>query len=63
MLYKTTGTGDALIFQNGQAIKAKWSKPTRVSELEFIDAKGSPVPLVRGLTWISTVAPKTTITY
>lgn len=63
MLYKTTGTGDALIFQNGQAIKAKWSKPTRVSELEFIDAKGNPVPLVRGLTWISTVAPKTTITY
>jgi hypothetical protein len=63
MLYKTTGTGDALIFQNGDVIKGKWTKKDRESQLQFVDAKGKEVPLVRGLTWISVVAPKTAVTY
>jgi hypothetical protein len=63
MIYKTIGTGDALIFQNGEVIKGKWSKAKREAQLKFLDAKGNEVELVRGLTWISTVAPKTDITY
>jgi len=51
----TTGTGEAIIFQNGTAITATWSKPDRASQLSFTDASGKPVPLNRGQTWISAV--------
>jgi hypothetical protein len=63
MLYRTTGTGDALIFQNGEAIKGKWSKKDRTSQLMFKDDKGKDLQFVRGLTWISTVSLKTKVTY
>lgn len=63
MLYKTTGVGNALVFQNGDAIEAKWSKPTRTAELKFTDAKGSPLSLVRGQTWISVVSADTKVEY
>jgi len=63
MMYTTTGTGDVLIFKNGEVVKGKWSKPTRESELRFVDAKGSDIPLARGLTWISVVATGTTVEY
>ncbi|NCN24305.1 MAG: hypothetical protein COU65_03980 [Candidatus Pacebacteria bacterium CG10_big_fil_rev_8_21_14_0_10_42_12] len=63
MLYKTTGTGKALIFKNGQAITGKWSKKTRESELRFTDAAGKDIPLARGLTWISVVDTSTEVNY
>lgn len=63
MLYGTTGTGDVLIFQNGQVIEGTWSKPTRESELVFKDAKGQPVQMVRGLTWISVLADGAEVQY
>lgn len=63
MLYTTTGTGEALVFQNGQVIEAKWSKPTRESELQFTNAKGQALPLLRGLTWISVLGIGSEVTY
>lgn len=63
MLYKTTGTGDALIFMNGDVVPAKWNKKDREAQLTFADSKGKPLALTRGMTWISVVAPKTQITY
>jgi hypothetical protein len=63
MLYGTTGTGDALVFKNGEVIKATWSKKTRESELQFTDSKGKPLTLTRGLTWISVVSKTNTVTY
>lgn len=63
MLYTTTGTGDVLIFNNGTATKAKWSKPERESELRFVDAKGQDIPLARGLTWIAVVDKSTEVEY
>jgi S-adenosylmethionine:tRNA-ribosyltransferase-isomerase (queuine synthetase) len=63
MLYTTIGTGDALIFNNGQAVKAKWSKKDRESEVRFVDAKGKDVPLSRGLTWIAVVDKSTEVEY
>jgi hypothetical protein len=63
MLYKTTGTGDALIFMNGDVIKGRWAKKDREAQLTFTDAKGKPVNFTRGQTWISTVANKTNVTY
>lgn len=51
----TTGSGEAIIFQNGTAIKGKWSKASRASQIVFSDSKGNPIELVRGQTWISAV--------
>lgn len=62
MLYEVTGTGEAMLFQNGQASKITWSKKDREAELQFLD-KGKPVELVRGLTWISVVGKATQVTY
>lgn len=63
MLYTTTGTGDALVFKNGEAIKATWSKKDRQAELQFLDSKGKPLPLVRGLTWISVLGKTAEVAY
>lgn len=51
----TTGSGAAVIFQNGTAINATWSKPTQKDQIRFTDVEGKDIPLVRGQTWISAV--------
>jgi hypothetical protein len=63
MLYATTGTGKALVFQNGQTIDARWSKKDREDELTFTDAKGKDLSFVRGPIWISVVDIGTTVSY
>lgn len=63
MLYRTTGTGDAVLFKNGEALKITWSKKTRESELQFLDQKGKPVALARGMTWISVLDPSFDLEY
>jgi hypothetical protein len=51
----TTGSGAATIFQNGTAISATWSKATQKDQIQFTDANGVTIPLIRGQTWISAV--------
>lgn len=63
MLYGTTGTGDALIFKNGDLIEGTWSKKSRTAELKFLDGKGKAVELARGMTWISVVNEVTKVEY
>lgn len=63
MMYDTIGTGKALIFINGNAIEGTWSKKSRTAELEFLDEKGKPVQMGRGLTWISVVNKTTKVDY
>jgi len=62
MLYGTTGTGEALLFKNGEVMKITWSKKDREAELEFLD-KGKPVMLNRGLTWISVLGKTAEVKY
>jgi len=52
---KTTGSGQAVIFQNGTAQAVTWHKANRKSQLTFTDKKGKDVPLVRGQTWIAAI--------
>lgn len=63
MIYKTTGTGDALIFKNGDVVEANWVKQSRVSELQFTDSRGQAVELARGPIWISVVGLGTEVSY
>ena len=51
----TTGSGEAVIFQNGVATAATWAKASRGEQLTFTDAAGKPIQLYRGQTWISAV--------
>lgn len=63
MLYTTIGTGDILLFKNGQAIEGTWSKKSREAELQFLDSRGQPLTLNRGLVWISVVSTSNEVSY
>lgn len=62
MLYGTTGSGDALIFRDGEVIEATWTKPSRVGALSF-SVRGKDVELNRGLTWVAIVSNDTEVEY
>jgi hypothetical protein len=61
-IYKTTGSGKATIFQNGEVITATWSKKSRSAQLQFLDKDDNPIELAPGQTWI-TVVPSGRISY
>ena len=63
LIYGTTGSGNALIFQNGQVIKGKWNKKDRKTRTKFTDTKGQEIELVRGLTWIQTIPMENEVEY
>lgn len=63
LLYGTKGTGNALIFIDGKAIKGKWIKKDRTSRTSFVDEKGNEVQFVRGLIFVETVPVGNTVEY
>ena len=54
--HTTTGSGEAVIFQNGTATKATWKRATVKDELAFYDKDGEVIELNRGQVWISMYA-------
>jgi hypothetical protein len=63
MLYQTTGTGKALIFQDGQVIEANWEKKDRTARTIYTDKKGQEVTFTRGRIWISVVDTATKVSH
>ena len=63
LLYKTIGTGDALIFQDGNVIEGAWSKKSRTARTLFFDGKGKQVSFNPGVVWIEVVPDGNTVTY
>lgn len=63
MFYQVTGTGKALIFQNGTVVTGTWSKPTALDREVFYDDNRDIVPMVRGATWIEIVPAGNSISY
>jgi hypothetical protein len=63
MLYTTTGSGEALIFQNGKAIEATWKKETRAARTKFMDSDGKEISFVRGPIWIEAVPAGNEVKY
>lgn len=53
MMYHVIGTGDAIIFKDGNSYEVTWTKKERESELEFKDAQGKKFEFNRGLIWVS----------
>lgn len=48
MLYELIGTGKGIVFQDGQAIEATWSKKDREARTVWTDAKGKKLSFNRG---------------
>ena len=60
---QTLGTGRALIFNDGKAIKGTWEKEDAQSFTRFFDEGGQEVPLNPGQTWVEVVPSGLPITY
>lgn len=56
-VYGTTGKGTVLIFQDGGVTKGTWHKAGRGSQYSFRNAKGKPLGLNPGQTWITMIKP------
>lgn len=63
LLYGTTGTGKALIFQDGEVVEGKWSKATRIARSKYLDAKNAELEFNRGQIWIQTVPEGAKVSY
>ncbi len=51
LLYKTKGTGKAVVFKDGKEIKATWTKSGRTGRTIVKDAAGKEMEFNRGLIW------------
>lgn len=60
-VFDTTGTGDALVFQNGEQIQASWSKDDVTSRLMLTDENGDNISFTRGRIWFTLLDPSTNV--
>ena len=58
---RTVGSGEALIFQNGEVIKGAWAKESQGAQISFKDQNGVEIELSPGQVWISAVPQSGTI--
>ena len=63
LLYGTTGSGKALIFQDGNVVEGKWTKLSRTARSKYTDSKGKEVEFNKGAIWIQTVPDGSKVTY
>lgn len=63
MYYEVMGEGEAIIFQNGQAIEGSWEKKTQNSRTIFYDNNGKEIEFVRGAIWIEGVPKGNVVVY
>ena len=63
ILYRLVGSGDALIFQDGKAIKGTWTKDKEEDQVKFFDNSDKEVSMVRGQIWIEVLPVGNKVTY
>ncbi|OGK21488.1 hypothetical protein A3C98_05610 [Candidatus Roizmanbacteria bacterium RIFCSPHIGHO2_02_FULL_37_15] len=63
LLYKLTGSGEGLIFQDGRVIETSWTKKTEESRMKFFDGTGKEVAFVRGQIWVEILPVGNKVTY
>jgi hypothetical protein len=63
LLYQTTGSGKALVFQDGQVIKGTWEKDDREERTKFLDNQGKEVSFNKGEIWIEVVPAGKEVVY
>ncbi len=50
-----TGSGPAQVFRDGAVITGHWARPSLNDDTRFLDARGDPIPLQPGPTWVELV--------
>lgn len=60
LLYQDKGTGKAVLFKDGQEIKATWKKAKRESRTIITDSTGAEIKFDRGLIWF-TILPSDSV--
>jgi len=63
MLYDVIGSGSALVFQDGNSVKATWTKKDRESRTIFKDASGKEFSFSRGTIWVEVLPSGSEVTY
>ncbi|OGE72644.1 hypothetical protein A3H40_01150 [Candidatus Daviesbacteria bacterium RIFCSPLOWO2_02_FULL_38_15] len=63
LLYKTTGSGKALIFQNRTVTEGKWNKALRTTRTKYTDSNGTEIEFNPGQIWIQTVPEGSKVNY
>ncbi len=56
------GTGDAIVFRNGKRIDASWTRNFAEDVTQYLDGRGRPIELTRGITWIILVPTDVSVT-
>ncbi|MEK9208244.1 MAG: DUF3048 C-terminal domain-containing protein, partial [Patescibacteria group bacterium] len=51
LLYKTKGSGKAVVFMDGKQIKGTWSKDARTDRTVIKDSSGKEIEFNRGKIW------------
>jgi len=59
----TVGSGTALVFQEGRAIRATWKKPSNTALTRLYDSTGGEIPFVRGEIFMQSVPIGTKVSY
>jgi len=63
MLYEVIGTGRGIVFQDGTATEATWSKKDREAKTIWTDAKGKKISFNRGKIYFEILPKDNTVTY
>ncbi len=61
--YKSVGSGQVLVFQNGTVTKGTWEKKSDSAPLKFKNSEGNPLKLNPGQTWITVVGSRGAVSY
>lgn len=63
LLYTNIGSGEGLLFQDGNVTKISWRKQDRTGRTKFTDSAGKEVQFSRGQLWIEMLPIGTSVTY
>jgi hypothetical protein len=63
MIVRTTGSGKALFFMDGNVTEGSWERMSVLSPFEYFDSNGEPVLFNRGKTYVSMVQSIDRVTY
>lgn len=64
LLYANIGTGEALVFQDGNVTKATWKKETKEARTKFYEqSTNKEIVFTRGQLWIEMLPTGTSVTY
>jgi hypothetical protein len=63
LYYDIVGTGEALIFQDGDVIETTWEKDDEESMIRFYDDSSNEVEFVRGKIWVSVLPTGNEVEY